>query len=1207
MSVRKDEVQVSVIVDGKQGINELGRLEMEAAELRQQMKGLKRDSEEFAQASEKYAQVKQRTRELREELGVTGMTMRQLRTYSNELKREMDNLTAGTPEWERLNGKLQEVNGTMGKQKEQMQGLSKFWEQIKGEVKSFGMLAVGFLGFQFLSQEIGNVISKNAKLSDSFSDIQKTTGMTAGEVRALNKDLSQVNTRTKGDELRKIAADAGQLGIAKNDILAFTVATDKLYVALGDEFGSVEEVTKQTGALRNIFSDIKSQKVDEDMLHIGNAINVLGSEGAATGPVIADFANRIGGVGISMGLTSGQVLGLSATMQELNINAERGGTATVKILQGMASEPAKFARVAGMEAAKFKKLVDTDLYGALVKVMEGTKQSGASATALAGILNDLGVDGAGASEVMAKLGSNTDMLQAKVKRASGALSETSSIMGEFDTKNNNFAAKLERIGKALNSSFVNSAIMDGLEGIVDGLDSMIGKSDEVEQLTLSFERQKQAVADLAKNTEPLIDRYEQLKGKTSLNKTEQAELDTIVGKLADTIPSAVTEWDKYGKALGINSGLAREFLAEQKALLRVMNEDAIEGAETKLTRIQGKIINATRELNQKDEQGRTGYRQEVNEDGSTSYYRRSTGEIALMRAALKRLQEDEVAARGILANLKGEKTPEQIKSEMDAKWLAYVFGDQKGLKAVEEQHLGLLQEIDEKIKRLTEQQLATRSKAEILQLKKQIEEQQNYRLRLLGEFRDKEAEKDAAQLEKDKAAALKNFRALQEVAMQEQAKLRATDADADQQAINQLEAHYETLMQRATEFAASTLLSEAEHRAALATVNLLADTRDEARDNLKKQQAEKRAAEALKFEYDHEMARVNLRILLAKRNQKNDPQELEDAMVEKVEKQRDFELKNTKLTEEQKQLIIRESEDAIAAIRANGADRALEKLQETVREFAGYMQDAAQTMAAYMKQQNENELKRLQEGQNKRLRSLDQENKAGLMGKAEYETRKLNLEEQFEQNSANIKRRQAERDKEFQMFEAITRTAVAVVEGLIQGGPALAAFYGLLGGIQIATIASAEIPAFAEGGFTAAEVAGMEHVNLSRSTGGMLPNSGPFLATVNEVGAEYFVPHNLLSQPVVANHVAAIEAIRTGAMPAFAQGGFSATPPPSYSAPTSSAPTGMSEATAQQMLAEFTTLRQLWQAGAVVRAEVVPEALAKTTQTNTSIYQDSSV
>lgn len=405
---------VEIILKAQQPNASLKDLEKSAAAMRAQLRGMSTDAKDFAEKSKALQDVQKRIKGLKDEISGTGGVF--------------NNLLA--------------------------------------DAKRFGPLMLSYLGFEAISGQISKVIQGNYELSDSYADLRKTTGMTAIEVERVDRTLGNINTRTPRKELRDIAIEAGKLGIAKNDILAFTVATDKLNVALGDEFGSAAEITKQMGNLRKIFKDVASDKIDEDMLHIGNAINYLASEGSSTGPGITDFSNRIGGLGIQLGLTSGQTLGLSATLEELNVNAERGGTAIVKILQKMTTHTAEFAKIANMDVKSFTDLVNKDLFGAFMKVIEGSKKSGTSATALGKIIQDLGVEGAGASEVFAKLGSNTDLLEKRVKSATTQLQGTSSIMQEFNLKNENFAAKVDKIGKALNSAFTNSAVMHGIEAIV---------------------------------------------------------------------------------------------------------------------------------------------------------------------------------------------------------------------------------------------------------------------------------------------------------------------------------------------------------------------------------------------------------------------------------------------------------------------------------------------------------------------------------------------------------------------------------------------------------------------------------------------------------------------------------------------------------------------------------------------------------------------
>lgn len=409
-------------------------------------------------------------------------SLKDMEKSARALSSQLKNLPKDSQEFADKKAEFQKMSKSLKGIQDDVKGVGGVFQSISKEIKGFGILAVGYLGFDWLKSSITGIIKNNAELSDSLADIRKTTGMTEAEARKLNTSFGQINTRTAAKELRNIAIVGGQLGIAKNDIFGFTVAVDKMNVALGDEFtGGAEEVTKAMGGLRNIFTDIKSNKVDEDLLHIGNAINELASSGAATGPVVSDFANRIGGVGITLGLTSGQVLGLSATLQELNVSTERGGTAVTKILQKMTTNTTEFAKVAKMPVKEFTELVNKDLYGAFVKVVEGSKQGGTSATAFGKILNDLGVDGAGASEVFAKLGSNTKMLGEKVDMANTSLKGTDSIMAEFTMKNATLGAEMERLSKGFAGAFTNSAVSDGIKSIVSLFADLFDKTKAVSQ------------------------------------------------------------------------------------------------------------------------------------------------------------------------------------------------------------------------------------------------------------------------------------------------------------------------------------------------------------------------------------------------------------------------------------------------------------------------------------------------------------------------------------------------------------------------------------------------------------------------------------------------------------------------------------------------------------------------------------------------------
>ena len=111
--------------------------------------------------------------------------------------------------------------------------------------KYFGMVATGvasitgiMMGFRKLSEDV-------AKMDDIYADVEKTTNLTKKEVKELNEEFKKMDTGTSREELNRLAADAGKLGITgKKDLLDFVDAGNQINVALGEDLGE--------GAIKNI-------------------------------------------------------------------------------------------------------------------------------------------------------------------------------------------------------------------------------------------------------------------------------------------------------------------------------------------------------------------------------------------------------------------------------------------------------------------------------------------------------------------------------------------------------------------------------------------------------------------------------------------------------------------------------------------------------------------------------------------------------------------------------------------------------------------------------------------------------------------------------------------------------------------------------------------------------------------------------------------
>jgi len=238
--IKKDTVQTTILVDGKQGINQLGKLEMKASELRQEIKRAKKGTDEYVAANKKLRQVKSQIEQVRQQIGITGMTMQQLTRYQRELSNQIRNTTTrGTTAYKRLNSELVKVNTQIKKQRMEMRGLNTFWSKLSRSVKGFGVMALGYLGITTLTQQLNNLIGRSAIYSDTLASVMKTTGLSAKETQMLNEALKKIDTRTARKELLSMAKVAGKLGItALRDVEGFVRAFDKINVALGEDLGN---------------------------------------------------------------------------------------------------------------------------------------------------------------------------------------------------------------------------------------------------------------------------------------------------------------------------------------------------------------------------------------------------------------------------------------------------------------------------------------------------------------------------------------------------------------------------------------------------------------------------------------------------------------------------------------------------------------------------------------------------------------------------------------------------------------------------------------------------------------------------------------------------------------------------------------------------------------------------------------------------------
>ena len=375
-------------------------------------------------------------------------TPKELNKALRQLKNELNGIERGTTAWDAQIAKIKAVKAEIDSVNEAMREQESFSDRFAEWLNKWQMalVAVG-AAITGLVMAGRKAVNAYAEMEQEMANVRKFTGMEADEVAALNEEFKKMDTRTSREELNQLAQEAGRLGkTSQEDVLGFVRAADKINVAL-DDLGSGATLT--LSKLTGIFGDEQRLGTEKALLSVGSVINELSQNCSASAPYIAEFASRMGGVGAQAGLTVQQIMGFAAVLDSNNQKLEASSTALSQVIVRIYQDPAKYARVAGIDVQRFADLVKTDMNAALIEFLSTLKQAG-NMDVLSPMFKDMGENGSRAISALSTLANHISEVKAQQLVANEAFEEAVSIDKEFDVQNNTVMAGLEKARKRVN-------------------------------------------------------------------------------------------------------------------------------------------------------------------------------------------------------------------------------------------------------------------------------------------------------------------------------------------------------------------------------------------------------------------------------------------------------------------------------------------------------------------------------------------------------------------------------------------------------------------------------------------------------------------------------------------------------------------------------------------------------------------------------------
>lgn len=495
-TITDEEIKLSIIINGNPAQKQLLDLEKATRRLTEENKSLILEKKrletqglkESAQYKEITAKIKSNNlalsenknamKELQNQIGVTGLTMAQLTQKATLLKMTLRNLVPGSADYVRYQQELKQVTTRIGELngKAAQSGLS--IGKIADGFNRYAALGASVIGFfAGMVVSVQKVIDLNGKLSDAQSNVMKTTGMTKREVDELTKSFGALKTRTARIDLLGIAEVGGRLGIAKEEIGSFIKVMDKASVALGDSFeGGPQVVADKLGKIKGLYDELKNSNVESAFESVGSALNDLGASGTASEQNVAEFVTRVGSLPNALKPSIQGALGLGAAFEESGLKAEVAASNYGKIISIAARDFKQFAQVMGLPAEKVKEMINTDPTQFFLDFSNSLK--GLDATELAEILDYLKLNDNEVKMVLGAAAENTQLFVDKMQLAKNSMLDATSLTNEFNIKNENLAATLEKIKKKITGWFSSDEFVIWLEKSVKWFADLIGATDK---------------------------------------------------------------------------------------------------------------------------------------------------------------------------------------------------------------------------------------------------------------------------------------------------------------------------------------------------------------------------------------------------------------------------------------------------------------------------------------------------------------------------------------------------------------------------------------------------------------------------------------------------------------------------------------------------------------------------------------------------------
>lgn len=400
--------------------------------------------------------------------------------YKNELiklQTAMNNVGADTAEIEAEIRKLSSRFYQLGVDCEKA---GKIMQTVGQNTKALGGFMTRYITTPVVAAGTG-IVKTAMDTEEAFAGVEKAIGGTAEEMAAIQDSIVDMSKRKPFDvtEIADVVQTAGQLGVAKDNVISFTEAV----LDLGAVSSDLDAATAAE-QMAKYFNIAGLDTSEENVRAFTSTVFELGNTTATSEGAILEMSMRIAAAGHQVGMTDADILGLAATLSSVGLEAQAGGSAISKLLSRIdvavatgSAEIKDFAKIAGMSVDDFVAVWQDAPTTALGNFINGLAQMSDEGISSIAVLEDMGLSELRLRDTILRTVNANDLfnetMAASNKEWKSANSLSNSAAKRYDTTKNKLKLLLNNL-KAVALQFAD-AIMPTLDKWIEKIGEWVEK------------------------------------------------------------------------------------------------------------------------------------------------------------------------------------------------------------------------------------------------------------------------------------------------------------------------------------------------------------------------------------------------------------------------------------------------------------------------------------------------------------------------------------------------------------------------------------------------------------------------------------------------------------------------------------------------------------------------------------------------------------